>query len=123
MLDRYWYGSATRISPEAPVPAVHVQDMEERAGGAGNVAVNVAALGARATLIGLTGDDEAAEALTALLRAQSVDCRLVRQFGRATVTKLRVLCRRQQLIRLDFEDVAPVRVPAALVRERGHPRQ
>ncbi len=107
MLDRYWYGSVTRISPEAPVPTVHIQDMEERPGGAGNVAVNVAALGAHASLIAVTGEDEAAAAVEALLRAQAVDCRLMRRSGYATVTKLRVLSRRQQLIRLDFEDARP----------------
>ncbi len=104
MLDRYWYGSTTRISPEAPVPAVHVQDVEERPGGAGNVAVNVAALGASATLVGTIGDDEAAHTLKDLLSARGVRCRLRQMAGRSTVTKLRVISRRQQLIRLDFED-------------------
>ncbi len=104
MLDRYWYGTATRISPEAPVPAVHVQDVEERPGGAGNVAVNLAALGARATLIGSVGQDEAAATLKDLLRAQGVRCHLAQSPDRATVTKVRVVSRRQQLIRLDFED-------------------
>ncbi len=104
MLDRYWYGSTTRISPEAPVPAVHVQDVEERPGGAGNVAVNLSALGARATLIGSAGQDEAAATLKDLLRAQGVRCHLAQSPVRATVTKVRVVSRRQQLIRLDFED-------------------
>ncbi len=104
MLDRYWYGSTTRISPEAPVPAVHVQDMEERPGGAGNVANNLVALGAHATLMGCIGEDEAGETLKDLLSAQGVHCHLVQRPGQATVTKLRVVSRRQQLIRLDFED-------------------
>lgn len=104
MLDRYWYGPTTRISPEAPVPVVHVQDMEERPGGAGNVALNIAALGARAVLAGVAGDDEAADNLQALLEAHRVECRLQRRAGRATSTKLRVMSRHQQLIRLDFED-------------------
>ena len=63
MLDRYWYGNTSRISPEAPVPVVHVGDIEERAGGAGNVALNISTLGAKATVIGLTGEDEAANSL------------------------------------------------------------
>ena len=63
MLDRYWHGGTSRISPEAPVPVVRVEDNEERAGGAGNVALNIAALGAQVSLIGLTGEDEAADAL------------------------------------------------------------
>jgi D-beta-D-heptose 7-phosphate kinase/D-beta-D-heptose 1-phosphate adenosyltransferase len=105
MLDRYWYGTTSRISPEAPVPAVHVQDVEERPGGAGNVAVNIAALGGRVTLFGVTGDDEAADTLAELLRAQDVESRLDRRPQRPTITKLRVVSRHQQLIRLDFEDL------------------
>ncbi|MCP4041254.1 MAG: bifunctional D-glycero-beta-D-manno-heptose-7-phosphate kinase/D-glycero-beta-D-manno-heptose 1-phosphate adenylyltransferase HldE, partial [Gammaproteobacteria bacterium] len=104
MLDRYWYGATSRVSPEAPVPVVHIQDVEERPGGAGNVAINIAALGAPVTLVGVVGNDEAAATLEALLRAQGVDCQLERRPGRATITKLRVLSRHQQLIRLDFED-------------------
>ncbi|MDZ7752352.1 MAG: bifunctional D-glycero-beta-D-manno-heptose-7-phosphate kinase/D-glycero-beta-D-manno-heptose 1-phosphate adenylyltransferase HldE [Gammaproteobacteria bacterium] len=104
MLDRYWYGATSRISPEAPVPVVHVQDVEERAGGAGNVAVNVTALGARAVLVGIVGDDGAATSLEALLDAHGVTRRLERRPGHATVTKLRVVSRHQQLLRLDFED-------------------
>ena len=61
MLDRYWYGDTSRISPEAPVPVVHVGDSEERVGGAGNVALNIAALGSASVLSGLVGKDEAAE--------------------------------------------------------------
>lgn len=104
MLDRYWYGATSRISPEAPVPVVHVQDVEERAGGAGNVAVNVRALGAAAVLVGIVGDDGAATSLEALLDARGVTHRLERRPGNATVTKLRVVSRHQQLLRLDFED-------------------
>ncbi len=61
MLDRYWHGATSRISPEAPVPVVHVGQSEERAGGAANVALNIAALGAQTRLLGVTGDDEAGE--------------------------------------------------------------
>ncbi len=103
MLDRYWYGATSRISPEAPVPVVHVEDVEERPGGAANVATNIAALGATPVLMGVTGDDEAAETLTALLGIRGVEIALTRLEGFPTVTKLRVVSRHQQLIRLDFE--------------------
>lgn len=104
MLDRYWHGDTSRISPEAPVPVVLVGDAEERPGGAGNVALNIATLGAQAALLGLTGEDEAADALERRLSAEGVACRFERLPGFSTVTKLRVLSRHQQLIRLDFED-------------------
>ncbi len=107
MLDRYWHGETSRISPEAPVPVVAVGDGEERPGGAGNVALNVAALGSASSVIGLTGDDEAADALEQTLGEASVDCAFVRLAGYPTVTKLRVLSRHQQLIRLDFENGFP----------------
>ncbi len=104
MLDRYWYGSTNRISPEAPVPVVHVGESEERPGGAGNVALNIAAFGGKADLLGLTGDDEACEALGNRLEGAGVNCHFEKVSGLATVTKLRVMSRHQQLIRLDFED-------------------
>jgi len=104
MLDRYWLGPASRISPEAPVPVVKVEDVEERPGGAGNVALNITALGAAASLVGITGDDEDADVLQRQLHNNNVNCHLQRLPGSATVTKLRVLSRHQQLIRLDFED-------------------
>jgi len=104
MLDRYWHGDTSRISPEAPVPVVRVGEAEERAGGSGNVALNIAALGAHATVIGLTGQDEASDALKNLLHKQGVECDFEQVADSATITKLRVLSRHQQLIRLDFED-------------------
>ena len=104
MLDRYWFGATGRISPEAPVPVVHVRDTEERPGGAGNVAVNLASLGVQCTLLGITGDDAAATALTASMRQRGVRCELTRLKQTATITKLRVLSRHQQLIRVDFEE-------------------
>ena len=104
MLDRYWHGDTSRISPEAPVPVVRVGEAEERAGGSGNVALNIAALGAHATVIGLTGQDEASDALKKLLVKQGVECDFEEVPESATITKLRVLSRHQQLIRLDFED-------------------
>lgn len=107
MLDRYWHGATSRISPEAPVPVVHVGMMEERAGGGGNVALNIAALGAKATVLGLAGRDETADILQRQLRSANIDCFLERVSGFSTITKLRVLSRHQQLIRLDFEDGFP----------------
>ncbi len=104
MLDRYWHGGTDRISPEAPVPVVHVGETEERAGGAGNVALNVAALGGSTSLVGITGDDAAAADLEQLLAAAGVDCHFRVIDGAATISKLRVVSRHQQLIRLDFED-------------------
>ncbi len=103
MLDRYWHGSTSRISPEAPVPVVHVKDEEQRAGGAGNVALNMAALGVNVVLTGLSGKDEAADALQQVLQDAGINCRLEKLSGHPTITKLRVMSRHQQLIRLDFE--------------------
>jgi D-beta-D-heptose 7-phosphate kinase / D-beta-D-heptose 1-phosphate adenosyltransferase len=104
MLDRYWSGDTRRISPEAPVPVVHVGRVEDRPGGAANVALNLAALGCRVTLTGVTGDDEAADILTARLEQQGILVRLHRRLDVPTITKLRVLSHHQQLIRLDFEE-------------------
>lgn len=104
MLDRYWHGSASRISPEAPVPVVKVNMVEERPGGAANVAMNIASLGANSRLVGLTGIDDAAKALTESLNAVKVRCDFVAIPTHPTITKLRVLSRNQQLIRLDFEE-------------------
>ncbi|MBS0543614.1 MAG: D-glycero-beta-D-manno-heptose-7-phosphate kinase [Proteobacteria bacterium] len=103
MLDRYWHGATSRISPEAPVPVVRVGEDEVRAGGAGNVALNATALGARTTVVGLVGEDEAGRLLAARLAAQQVRCRLQTVSDAPTITKLRVISRHQQLIRLDFE--------------------
>ncbi|PSJ44216.1 bifunctional heptose 7-phosphate kinase/heptose 1-phosphate adenyltransferase [Zobellella taiwanensis] len=104
MLDRYWSGPTGRISPEAPVPVVKVEHNEERPGGAANVALNAAALGAGARLLGLTGDDEAANALQDKMRGVGVECDFVRHPYHPTITKLRVMSRNQQLLRLDFEE-------------------
>jgi D-beta-D-heptose 7-phosphate kinase/D-beta-D-heptose 1-phosphate adenosyltransferase len=121
MLDRYWHGDTSRISPEAPVPVVRVGEIEERAGGAGNVALNICALGAKAQVIGLTGEDEAADALARTLEGVGVGCHFERLAGFPTVTKLRVISRHQQLIRLDFEDGFPGHDPAGLItRFREH---
>jgi D-beta-D-heptose 7-phosphate kinase / D-beta-D-heptose 1-phosphate adenosyltransferase len=103
MLDRYWTGATRRISPEAPVPVVHVESVEDRPGGAANVALNLAMLGAHVTLAGVTGDDEAAAILETRLSGQGIATRFERRAGVPTITKLRVLSHHQQLIRLDFE--------------------
>ena len=104
MLDEYWFGPTTRISPEAPVPVVRVTGSEARAGGAANVAVNLASLGARTSLTGIVGRDSNGTALGDLLRSQGIAVDFVESAGRPTITKLRVLSRNQQLIRLDTED-------------------
>jgi len=103
MLDRYWHGPTSRISPEAPVPIVKVEHEENRPGGAGNVALNIAALGANAVLAGVTGDDEAAHILQQSLVAAGVECNFQTVSDSPTITKLRILSRHQQLIRMDFE--------------------
>ena len=104
MLDRYWYGGTSRISPEAPVPVVKVGEIEQRVGGAGNVAVNIAALNGAVDLLALVGSDEPASTLKNLLADLNVECQFVAPEGCSTITKLRVISRNQQLIRLDFEE-------------------
>ncbi|MGP1939316.1 MAG: bifunctional D-glycero-beta-D-manno-heptose-7-phosphate kinase/D-glycero-beta-D-manno-heptose 1-phosphate adenylyltransferase HldE [Arsenophonus sp. ET-DL9-MAG3] len=104
MLDRYWYGLTSRISPEAPVPVVKIQIKEERPGGTANVAMNIAALGANVRLVGLTGIDDAAEVLTKKLNQANVSCDFIMLSSHPTITKLRILSHNQQLIRIDFEE-------------------
>ena len=104
MLDRYWHGGTSRISPEAPVPVVKVDQIEDRPGGAANVALNIAALGAKASLVGVTGEDEAAESLSNSLKAAGVTARFQRIAHQPTIVKLRVMSRHQQLLRIDFEE-------------------
>jgi len=103
MLDRYWFGDVDRISPEAPVPVVLVRRSEERLGGAANVALNAATLGAPATLVGVVGDDEPGRQLAALARGHGIDARLEIDPQLPTTVKLRVIGRQQQLLRIDFE--------------------
>lgn len=103
MLDRYWFGEVERISPEAPVPVARVNRTEDRAGGAANVARNIAALGGRAKLLAVIGDDEAGRTLESLLQADGVETSLHRDSAIDTTVKLRVLARQQQLLRIDFE--------------------
>jgi len=104
MLDRYWHGSTSRISPEAPVPVVKVGQTEDRAGGAANVALNIAALGARASLMGIVGNDESGTSLKQRLRAAKIQTDFTISKLTPTITKLRVISRHQQLIRMDFEE-------------------
>jgi len=108
MLDEYVTGAVERISPEAPVPVVRAHATEHRLGGAANVARQIAALGARVTLAGVIGEDEAAARLLRLCAADRIETRpLLRLAGRQTTRKLRVLGHSQQLLRLDWEDVEP----------------
>jgi D-beta-D-heptose 7-phosphate kinase/D-beta-D-heptose 1-phosphate adenosyltransferase len=104
MLDRYWHGATSRISPEAPVPVVKVEQSEDRIGGAGNVALNIASLGAGASLVGIVGKDEAAESLAKRLQSAGIYADFQVSNTKPTITKLRVISRHQQLLRLDFED-------------------
>ena len=103
MLDRYWHGSASRVSPEAPVPVVQVANREDRPGGAGNVALNIAALGSAVRLVGVVGDDETGLELLSRLKAAGVYCDFLQSEEKPTITKLRIISQHQQLIRLDFE--------------------
>ena len=117
MLDRYWFGDTSRISPEAPIPVVRINNSDDRPGGAGNVALNIAALGCPVTLLGITGQDEAAQKLTEQLKAAAVNHDLCMLADQTTIIKLRVISRHQQLLRLDFEDNA-THYAQSLIEER-----
>lgn len=104
MLDRYWFGEVSRISPEAPVPVVRVERREERLGGAANVARNAVALGARTGLLGVVGQDEAGDMVQELVTGLGINGYLNRDAAIPTIIKLRVIGRQQQLLRIDFED-------------------
>lgn len=109
MLDRYWFGDTGRVSPEAPVPIVKINSTDNRPGGAGNVALNIAALGGKVKILGVAGLDEAAATLEQQLAAANVDCHLYKSASLSTIIKLRVISRHQQLLRMDFEDkIEPV---------------
>jgi rfaE bifunctional protein kinase chain/domain len=104
MLDRYWFGDVHRISPEAPVPVLKVERVEERPGGAANVARNIAALGTKSTLLSVVGDDEAGACLEKLLAQHgNLTALLHRDSSISTIIKLRAIARHQQLLRIDFE--------------------
>ncbi|MEX1080536.1 MAG: bifunctional D-glycero-beta-D-manno-heptose-7-phosphate kinase/D-glycero-beta-D-manno-heptose 1-phosphate adenylyltransferase HldE, partial [Halofilum sp. (in: g-proteobacteria)] len=113
--DRYWSGETGRISPEAPVPVVGLRDFRDRPGGAANVALNVAALGSQATLLGRTGRDEAGDTLRAALDSTGVTHELLDSNESPTITKLRIVSRNQHLMRLDIEDGFAAADPRALL--------
>jgi rfaE bifunctional protein kinase chain/domain len=117
MLDRYWFGDVDRISPEAPVPVARIRRTEERAGGAANVARNIAALGGHAHLLAVVGDDEAGRTLEKLLLEDGVHTYLHRDATLDTTVKLRVLARQQQLLRIDFENEPSHEILAAKLDE------
>jgi rfaE bifunctional protein kinase chain/domain len=104
MLDRYWFGDVSRISPEAPVPVVRIERREARLGGAANVARNAAALGTHCGLLGVVGADEAGQEVEQLLQESSIHSYLKRDAAISTIIKLRVIGRQQQMVRIDFED-------------------
>jgi D-glycero-beta-D-manno-heptose-7-phosphate kinase len=117
MLDRYWFGEVSRISPEAPVPVVLVQRTEERPGGAANVARNISSLDGRATLLSVVGNDEAGASLARLLEGERVQSSLHRDPQLSTTVKLRVIGHQQQLLRIDFERAPSHEVLAAKLDE------
>jgi len=104
MLDRYWFGEVSRISPEAPVPVIKIERVEERPGGAANVARNCAALGAQVSLLSVVGADEAGTTLARLMKESGIDVSLHEDAGLSTTVKLRAVARQQQLLRIDFEN-------------------
>ncbi|AOF83862.1 bifunctional protein RfaE, domain I [Methyloversatilis sp. RAC08] len=105
MLDRYWFGDVQRISPEAPVPVVKIDRVEERPGGAANVARNCAALGAHVSLLSVVGADDAGRTLRTQMQAAGIDASLHEDAALSTTIKLRVIGRQQQLLRIDFENM------------------
>ncbi len=119
MLDRYLFGSTGRISPEAPVPVVHVHETDDRPGGAANVAVNLASLGVATRLVGVVGNDAAADSLAGIMGQHGIACDFARVDDRPTITKTRVQSRGQQLIRLDQENAAAVPGDAVTSALRG----
>lgn len=120
MLDRYWFGEVERISPEAPVPVVRVVKREDRLGGAANVARNIVALGAHATLAGFVGEDEAATSVRQLLSEAGIQAHMITDAAHPTTLKMRVLGRQQQLLRIDFEEKPTVALLDALRDQVEH---
>jgi rfaE bifunctional protein kinase chain/domain len=117
MLDRYWFGEVERISPEAPVPVVHVRATQERLGGAANVARNVEALGVQTGLLSVVGDDEAGRSVSRLLGETAIKASLHTDASLATTVKLRVVGRTQQMLRVDFENQPEAEVLAEKLDE------
>lgn len=114
MLDRYWFGDVDRISPEAPVPVVNVTREEYRLGGAANVALNVASLGAKSALLGVVGRDRASQQIRTMLSDSAIEDHLKEDPALQTTVKLRVSGRSQQLLRIDFENQPAFEVLASL---------
>lgn len=112
MLDRYWFGDAERISPEAPVPVVRITHKEERLGGAANVALNIADVGAHASLLSVVGKDEPALTIERLAAERGIHSHLQFDETLATTVKLRIVARQQQMVRCDFEDTPTTSVLA-----------
>ena len=121
IVDRYWFGDAARVSQEAPVPVVDVCDVEDRPGGAANVALNVVAMGARCTFVAAVGEDAAAHSVRQTLQAAGVECDFVTVPGWETNLKVRAVSQRQQLMRADFERKLPAAAGEA-VRRRAAAR-
>ena len=117
MLDRYWFGEVSRISPEAPVPVVKVDRVEERPGGAANVARNASALSAKTALLSVVGRDEAGRSLRQLLKREGIAASLHDDATVSTTVKLRVIGRQQQLLRADFETVPGHEVLASKLQD------
>ena len=117
MLDRYWFGDVSRISPEAPVPVVKIEKMEERPGGAANVARNCAALGAKTSLLSVVGADDAGRSLMRLMTDSGITASLHEDAQLSTTVKLRVLGRQRQLLRIDFENAPDHEVLKAKLAE------
>jgi D-glycero-beta-D-manno-heptose-7-phosphate kinase len=117
MLDRYWFGDVSRISPEAPVPVVKIDRVEERLGGAANVARNAAALGVKASLLSVVGRDEAGRRLRQLLKSERIAASLHNDTTIKTTVKLRVIGRQQQLLRADFETLPSHEVLASKLKD------
>ncbi|CAN5396569.1 D-glycero-beta-D-manno-heptose-7-phosphate kinase [soil metagenome] len=117
MLDRYWFGAVDRISPEAPVPVVKISREEERLGGAANVALNVKALGAQATLMTVVGEDEPAQLLQKMLHREGIATLLGKDPSCHTIVKLRIIGRSQQLLRVDFESTPDHEVLATMLTD------
>ena len=108
MLDKYYYGEVTRISPEAPVPITRVTQTKDTMGGASNVAHNLALLGCHTSIAGYVGDDYHCQALMDKFTSRGIDYRGIIHYDKPTITKLRVIGGHQQMLRMDFEDVEPI---------------
>lgn len=117
MLDRYWFGDANRISPEAPVPVVRIVRSEDRLGGAANVALNIASLGAQASLLSFVGDDDAGTRISSLLSEAGIGSRLHVDDSVKTIVKLRIIARQQQLARIDFEELPKPEIVQSIVAD------